>query len=370
MTEERILDFLDGNLDASAEEELLHRLAVSPERRNLLRQHLQMRELTASLARRQYVPVPKLVTASLFTTLAANGYAGPSMPATNESREAVMASLTRNVGATAENIVAKAPGVFRRSTLALASLASFIVGGALIYFVMPQSSQERSPISVTQQVQQVKPEMASVVNQLPSANTIQNISSKSIRQADRIPGRSSVVDIVNQTPMVSEDVTINEQNIGVIPELPEKNADLAAIIPTQSKYEGVQTSADIVGGNSRSRNPFDPMAYEEEVDQSFWHRITLSLRAGEGKSPGNSQALTGSLIEIKASADITDWFVAKISVGQFMPYEMEALEAHPGFNSDGIRLLQLSPVVQYRYIVGAELGAKFPMFSTPFEFTA
>src|ERR1041385_6696915 len=106
MTEERILDFLDGNLSAHEEEELLHRLAVSPERRNLLKQHLQMRELTFTLARRQYVPVPKVVTASLFTTLAANGYAGPQVPTVSESAESLAVSLEESLSRNAANVTA------------------------------------------------------------------------------------------------------------------------------------------------------------------------------------------------------------------------------------------------------------------------
>src|SRR5260221_4727066 len=129
MTEERILDFLDGNLSAHQEEELLHRLAVSPERRDLLKQHLQMRELTSSLARRQYVPVPKTVTASLFTTLAANGYAGPKMPATNS--ENLVASLEKNLDRAAQTVTTKIPSLFRRSSIIAASIFSFIAGGAL-----------------------------------------------------------------------------------------------------------------------------------------------------------------------------------------------------------------------------------------------
>src|SRR3954468_9641847 len=132
MTEERILDFLDGNLGASEEEELLHRLAVSPEQRNLLKQYLQMRELTATLARKQYVPVPKMITAALFSTLAANGYAGPSMPAPTEPQEALVSSLKRNLDKSATSITAsKSPAVFRRSSIVLASLISFILGAAL-----------------------------------------------------------------------------------------------------------------------------------------------------------------------------------------------------------------------------------------------
>ena len=49
MSEEHILDFLDGRLSGSAEEELLHTLAVSPERRQMLRDHLRLRELTSNL---------------------------------------------------------------------------------------------------------------------------------------------------------------------------------------------------------------------------------------------------------------------------------------------------------------------------------
>ena len=85
--EDGVLDFLDGNLAPAEEEELLHRLAVSPERRALLKQHLQVRELTSALARKNRYNVPKAVTASLFETLSANGYAGPIFHSSNENAE-------------------------------------------------------------------------------------------------------------------------------------------------------------------------------------------------------------------------------------------------------------------------------------------
>jgi hypothetical protein len=70
----------------------------------------------------------------------------------------------------------------------------------------------------------------------------------------------------------------------------------------------------------------------------------VSLRSGGGKAPGRSENYTGSLVEFKLSADIGDWLVAKVSFGQFMPYETEALSI--GKNSDGVRLLKLTPVLQ------------------------
>jgi hypothetical protein len=160
----------------------------------------------------------------------------------------------------------------------------------------------------------------------------------------------------------------NEREASAVPILTEVN--LPAISSVESKNPAFNASIeDVHGTTMTAKNPFDHVSAYEGSDRSFWQRVTLSFRAGEGKAPGNAQALTGSLIEVRASADITDWFTAKLSVGQFMPYETQAVSAQPGFNSDGVRLLQLSPVLQYRYIVGAELGAKFQMFDAPFEFT-
>jgi hypothetical protein len=91
----------------------------------------------------------------------------------------------------------------------------------------------------------------------------------------------------------------------------------------------------------------------------------VSLRSGGGKAPGRKEDYTGSLVEIKLSADIGDWFVAKASFGQFMPYETEALSV--GKNSDGIRMLKLVPVLQYRSVVGAEIGIRTNVFGATFE---
>ena len=73
LNEERILDFLDGRLTSGQEEELLHTLAVSPERRGILRAHMRLREITSNIASADRFTVPKHVTSGLFRSLESMG---------------------------------------------------------------------------------------------------------------------------------------------------------------------------------------------------------------------------------------------------------------------------------------------------------
>ena len=377
MTEESILDFLDGNLGASEEEELLHRLAVSPERRNLLKQHLQMRELTASLARRQYVPVPKMVTASLFTTLAANGYAGPRVPSELNQKEALQASLEKNLDKSAEKIVAaKSVPNFRRS-LAIASIVSFLMGAAALYMLMPEARQDKFAASVSNMFRGTTstPIAASISFQspvvpIPDLPVVSNLRTNNKSAVEKDKSDASVGNSIlnnrvdaNIIPItkvigsndIAENLTLNSDQVQNISTVDSKNPLL------------IISFDDVHGTSMTAKSPFDPVNFNDNVTPTFADRFTFSFRAGEGKAPGNSQALTGSLLELRASYDISDWLVAKVSAGRFMPYETQAIAAQPGFNTDGIPLLQLSPVLQYRYMAGVEMGLKFNMFEAPFE---
>jgi hypothetical protein len=366
MSEERILDFLDGNLGASEEEELLHRLAVSPERRNLLKQHLQMRELTAALARTAYVPVPKVVTASLFTTLAANGYAGPSMPGAAESLETIKFAASRSIDRAAENIIAsRSTGLFTRSSVMLVSIVSFFIGAAVLYFVMPGSQQHgaEAPVSSNFRAESAFVPLATAVSPASSVGVQNNSGGKTIGGVPLVKSFTSDYAII---PTADK----GGQDIASTPVHESDNAALPVISAAESKYPPAIAAADIHGSNLTSKNPFDGFQPDPVSERTFLQRLNFSFRAGEGKAPGNEQALTGSLMELKASYDISDLFVAKVSIGDFMPYETQAVTANPQFNRDGFRLLQLSSVLQYRAILGAEIGAKFNMFSAPFELSA
>src|SRR3954466_13828732 len=92
LNEDRILDFLDGRLATGDEEELLHTLAVSPERRQLLREHLKLRELTSNVAKQKQFAVPSHVTTQLFSKLDDMGFAAPM------NAEAVLTRTPQIVG--------------------------------------------------------------------------------------------------------------------------------------------------------------------------------------------------------------------------------------------------------------------------------
>jgi len=160
---------------------------------------------------------------------------------------------------------------------------------------------------------------------------------------------------------------ISNNNVSALPNVENPNTSLLPISTTETIAP--PPMAFVHGSDAKAQNPFDGPLADPVSERSFMQRLTVSFRAGEGKAPGNEQALTGSLLEVKASYDISDLFVAKLSVGQFMPYETQAVTATKAFNRDGFRLLQLKPVMQYRGVFGAEIGAKFSMFTAPFELT-
>jgi len=352
MTEERILDFLDGNLDAHEEEELLHRLAVSPERRNLLKQHLQMRDLTSSLARRQFIPVPKTVTASLFTALAANGYSGPSMPVPTQSQEALVASMEQNIERAAQTVT-RTPAFFRRSIIVAASLMSFIAGVAMVYFLMPNAQ----PQNLVAAVSATPNNTLSIPEKVVSQNNDQIVGNN--RPYKSYTSHKTYTTSETYHPMPIEDNTsaaLSNDNIAPQP-----------ILLVEAKSPLASAPLQVHGSSQVRQNPFDQIATIGDADRTVLQRFGFSVESGEGKAPGNSSALSGSLAEVRISYDVTDWFVAKVSIGYFMSYETQAIAVNPGFNADGIPLIQLSPISRSRPILGAEVGGKFKMFSTPFE---
>ena len=138
MSEDRILDFLDGRLTSGDEEELLHTLAVSPERRQLLREHLRIREITNTMSKHQSFNVPAHVTSNLFATLGTMGYAAP---ATTEAILTRAPQLVRSSQAlsTAQRAIVATKSAWRLgfSSLAAASAMSFLLGAGSLYMFGP-----------------------------------------------------------------------------------------------------------------------------------------------------------------------------------------------------------------------------------------
>src|SRR5487761_1514537 len=148
--EDRILDFLDGRLATPDEEELLHTLAVSPERRQVLREHLKVRQLTSTLAQQEQFNVPERLTNQLFARLEDMGYSAPSGTEAILTRapEFVSSRIADGIGATSmASIVGDASIMgdagtatvlgagwrFGAVSLVTVALMSFILGAGAYY---------------------------------------------------------------------------------------------------------------------------------------------------------------------------------------------------------------------------------------------
>ncbi len=436
--EDGVLDFLDGNLAPAEEEELLHRLAVSPERRALLKQHLQVRELTSALARKNRYNVPKAVTASLFETLSANGYAGPIFHSSNENAEILRASLEKNLDKAATKVVAKRS----KSAMLFSSVFSFVSGAILMYFFLPGLTSQTvettfadnalRPIANTNSISSSSDEsktsdkntnsdivssgsMSSIGNPIerveassPSidANRVASVSSLSVNtnnsslevidNAVTISHNSNITitpnslefagyntnvelgssamniastsEVIHATPNVALNNTPASSvsnDRAEMPKLNEPTVDLnreLAKATTKAWWDdGGMRSGSISDIRTKGYFGRDP---EAENENSILERTTASIRTGGGFTPG-TDGISASLVEFKLSADLNDWVVAKLSYGQFMPYETEAQNA--GKNQDGVRQIELVPVLQSKSVVSAEIGIRFDIIGAPIE---
>ncbi|HZK77053.1 MAG TPA: hypothetical protein VFD13_09110, partial [Candidatus Kapabacteria bacterium] len=135
--EDRILDFLDGRLATPDEEELLHTLAVSPERRQVLREHMKMRQLTSTLAQQEQFNVPERLTNQLYARLEEMGYSAPSGTEAILTRapEFVSSRIADGVGAVAVGAAAGIGSAWRFGAISLVTVAlmSFILGAGVYY---------------------------------------------------------------------------------------------------------------------------------------------------------------------------------------------------------------------------------------------
>jgi len=436
--EDGVLDFLDGNLAPAEEEELLHRLAVSPERRALLKQHLQVRELTAALARKSSYNVPKAVTATLFETLSANGYAGPIFHSSNENAEILRASLEKNL----EKAATKVAGKRSKSAMFFSSMFSFVSGAILMYFFLPALTVQTVESTLAENTNTISPVVNT--NSISSSTQVSNTSGNntnntivssaavgsisvpvetttlgSTKSNNSVTDHSSV-NTNNSSVSISDNVVVVSNNNSAITVTPNTldfasrntNVELGSsamsiastneVIPVtpnvainnmpastvaNDRVEMPNNSAPVVdlnrelatastkawwddgGMRSGSISDIRTKGYfgrdpEIENESSVFDRTTASIRTGGGFAPGTS-GVSASLIEFKLSADLNDWVVAKLSYGQFMPYETEAQNA--GKNQDGVRQIELVPVLQSKSVVSAELGVRFEIIGAPIE---
>lgn len=391
--EEQILDFLDGNLSGSEEEELLHRLAVSPERRTLLRQHLQVREMVGALAKQQYKQVPIMLTAGVFQAVTALGYTGPQ-PAHQDVQTAEVAAPAHVVSSSMRRLISLRP-----ASVAIISLLLLLAGGAGTYLMTNSpntsavsqtiSSAPTQPSDISSKASDVNSTSQNSISRNSISENAQAISPVTSQHASYLHRHShSVSDNVMANGNSADDIRSNAattditNNSTILPEHHDNTTIVKSDVANPSdknnasSVKGEQNApADIrdpgMQQSGRKNNPLDGNTLTGGKAGKL-PLFEFSVRTGGGKIPGSELGYTGSLVEVRGSYSALDWLSFTVSLGQFMPYETVAIpisNASAGLGRDGSQLLKLAPAVQYRTLASAEVGAHFSLLSMPLEFS-
>jgi hypothetical protein len=423
--EDRILDFLDGHLESTDEEELLHRLAVSPEKRGLLREHLKLREAVTGASKTEQLSVPTNVTASLYRKLAYNGYSGASL--------GTAVSVTRPMLSSSPAAMIKSAPVIKQgyqlaSVLSFAVLSFFVGVGATSLLDQNSPSEARltarsisgntlfgssksnpvktlsnprgempaeRPYSAWQPVpyeqrQKIEVEPLLVYSGVAVASAVANaLAQETALNTNEHPTINSSffedreVELVERIPIRDLSFDVRATNVGVGYSRSFVNKPSGPVeTPELDESETHSEPSYITGGGAVSE--VDPMYpslrgnFEEDVvspvDFNFGDYAKapastyLSIRSGGGRLPGSDLNFSGSLSELRLSYQLSERFVIKASVGEFAPWENVA--QGEGTNGDGVTLIGIKPTLNFRYVLGAEAGLKLNPFSIPLEISA
>ncbi len=247
--EDKIIAYFDGELSDADSAELLHRTSVSPEIRNLFREHEMLREF-AQQATRSVAINPEIESSLL-------------------SRIEVLAEKQSS---------RKAPLIFSRRTAAFAALALVLISGSLGYFIPKLFSNGTSQISQsiignTENISaSVLPSVAAIAETKNSfRSNISDQKNTSSLFSRRIESHSigilDVRDHVNELPI--DRSTSNNTEISLAQSIPV----IGDISSTALREE--KNHSDI--GNEK-RSPFEFLNSQEEVRSLF----ELSLQTSSG----------------------------------------------------------------------------------------
>jgi len=419
MIEDRILDFLDGRLSGADEEELLHTLAVSPERRAMLKQHMALRELTTDLSKEARFAVPCDTTAALFQKLTAEGYSGPGAFLPAPPVQPLIPQIVQT------------PLRFRLLSLVSSSVVSFILGLTVFYLASPTTSHDTelpylanqgavtftieepggSPARTTLRSVPTRSRNiavpASIAEVAPVKRTIHEPSGLSLESVPEALMPS--LDIAGAVLMEQKadkaiaDNSIQEPQSVETPDIPKNSVpgivDNAVKLPiekapVQNTPEPAQINAPVAENNSGSMKPFDrvirqadiipptlvPDQYfeiahtsirdltEDDKDDGTGLGLKFGFRVGAGYAPGSSRVMSGWL-GLGTTTLRYEWLSAKFSYGQFAPYELEVYDPNPFPTL--IRTLDFLPTLKFKNVMGIDLGVMLhPYENLPVEVTA
>ncbi len=386
LSEDRILDFLDGRLATPDEEELLHTLAVSPERRQVMREHMKLRELTSTIARQDRFTVPERVTSQLFNKLEEAGFTPPVTPESLLLRTPQVASM-RYAGAAALGAGSVATAVssgwrFGAISLLAASVMSFVLGAGAYYvfgstlglrthsqelaalqhttrhyatpglaqFAVSQNNVDESPASVgnasTDMANHFVPQNIASRNNA-AANSIGNLNIAGILPIGFIgPMNNNGVgsDYASVPTVGGNDLASNDNAMPVTYTAPKQSYTL-----TSNKMQFLNGPAPILPNAI-------PAPFADE-------RGTISVRYGAGQAPSSTNAPLSSLNEVRFGMTMWNYVLFRASMGQMTSYERVAQLSNSG-QTKGQVVTSASQSVNTT-LVGLEAGITLDPIGVP-----
>jgi hypothetical protein len=338
------LDFLDGRLASPDEEELLHTLSVSPERRQVMREHMKLREVTSTIARQDRLTVPEYVTDQLFSKLEGMGYSAPL------STEALLSRTPEYVSVAGAAAVATAVGSGWRIgaiSLLTASIMSFILGAGA-YYVFGSSlglrtrSQELAdakrhaitrhyassvaPVAAPQfDVALAQPVSHSVANVI--ANGTKNVTgnaanvSSSISAAPVEAGFIGPVNMVGPLAASSNDNSIASGNSDANSsnDIASSGIPISYTPPVKTSYAASVTAPKPL----TDLEPFWPSVIPSPLEKENG-TIGLQYSGGPGPDKNSSAVQWSNLTELKVGFTLWNYFAGSASMGYLSTFEKVA----------------------------------------------
>jgi hypothetical protein len=279
---ERILDFMDGSLAPDDEAELLHRLSVSPEKRDLLRSFMNQKALFAR--DRQSIAVPYEAEQALWQHLGAV-MPEAAAPAMMESARTVPVPLFSRIFSTASASV---------------GAITLLIGLGVGYFVGAHQSQPANIVEMTRNIG-VRP---TIPPQMPvrnianpeHGNSNNRLSARSV--TERTAGSITFPVLFNRSaPMVniggSAPLAIETDNTNQATQTGDPA--IASIASIEGRNDGPVKLNEIGGDGGGIRPMLQHNQASGEVQKSFLQRFEFSINESFGRQFPNSTATNVSL---------------------------------------------------------------------------
>lgn len=280
----KLQEFLDGSLPPEEEAELLHRLSVSPERRNLLRSYMKQQAILST--DRAAIAVPYEAEQKLWAALAALPPAA--------------APLVSEIGAGSAAVATSS--VFMK--IASVALVSIVIGFATGFFVgnHPSESQRVALVSSTPSASgstlaSINPETASAA-----------ITNSSTHSRSSVGYRAPLVRMTQPTRQFPEAPLADQFDMPTAfvvdrPAPPVISADIAQTVPIA---DALVPGASFVRDPNESRTAvpnLGELTLQPRRAPKFTDRLELSIHEGIGKQFPNTAA-TNVSIPIVTNTDV------------------------------------------------------------------